>query len=105
MTTYAPTARPPWAVTAWCDDNYIYVELPCTDGPPYIFKESLTEGGLSRCLHLMRDARRKQAPRITGNFDVARHPKIQRNAITQYTEEQRNAAKEVLRKMGITRKA
>ena len=70
MTDAANTFKPPWAVVTWCDDRFIYVEVPCNDSLPYIFKESLTEDGLSKVLHLMRDARRKIQPQITGDYNA-----------------------------------
>lgn len=99
--TFAPSAHPPWAVVAWCDDRAIYIELPCVDGPPYVTKYDLTEGGLSKALRLMRDARRKLAkPSISGDFDVAKHPKIQRATATRKsTVEQRAKARDILRKI------
>lgn len=75
MTTYSLTAKPAYAVVAWVDDNHVYVELPCTDGPPYITKYANTEAGLSKALGLMRDIHRKMKP-VGGTFNLTQHPKL-----------------------------
>lgn len=106
--TALPTAKPPWAVTAWCDHNYIYVEMPCKDAPPYIIKEPLSEGGLGRALGLMRRLYVAEAPRPTTaeKADYTKdHPKIRK--VTQavaakgFSEEARLSVRDVLRKRGI----
>lgn len=100
------TARPPYAVTMWSDDNWIYVELPVKGMVPYITKFAFTEGGLGKALYVLRNAR-KNAPRPTGEpkegaepGHVARiaHPKI-RKPVPKTTDEQRKQALGVLRKL------
>lgn len=99
MTTYDHTARPAWAVTAWCDDRFIYIELPVKDGPPYIQKFSLTEGGLSKALHMMRDARAKHPVAPHYSFlALDSHPKIVKKK-SIVSQEQRDRATAVLRRL------
>lgn len=100
MTTFAPSAKPAWAVVAWCDDRAIYIELPCKEGPPYIQKFDLTEGGLSKALHMMKDARKKLAkPSEMASFSFTEHPKLKRNQTTEVSAETRAKARDVLRRL------
>ena len=99
--TAAPSGRPAWAVAAWVDEAWVYIELPCADAPPYIVKFNLSEGGLSKALTLMRDARKKAEPAPIAS-STWKHPKLSTlPAKDKFTDEQRNAARVVLRKMGI----
>ena len=105
MSDAANSFRPPWAVTAWCDDRFIYIEIPSVDdGPPYIFKEQITNDGLSKALHLMRDARRKAAPSITGDYNAPieaakRHFDKQLRGKGPATEKQRALAAQFVKAM------
>ena len=109
MTKAASSFHPPWAVVAWVDGNNIFIEIPSKDGSaPYIWKESLTENGLGRALFLMRDARQKAKPAEIGSFNFlaiegAKAIKRSRKD-SPFTEEQRQAASAVLKKLGITGK-
>lgn len=94
----AATGRPSWAHWMWCDDNNIYIELDGMHGP-YITCYPLSEGGLTKALHLMRDAKKKapqpmvyQRPGVV----IGYKPK------GDYSERQREQAREILKKMGIT---
>lgn len=97
MAEIAPTGRPAWAVTAWTDDNNIFIELSGQHGP-YITKYPLSEGGLSKALYLMRSCHKKQsspiyqAPGVNPNYK----PK------GDFNEKQREHAREVLRRLKIT---
>lgn len=97
MAEIAATGRPAWAVTAWCDENSIYIELEGVHGP-HISSFMLCEAGLSKALHLMRDCHRKmaspiyQAPGVNPNYK----PK------GDFNEKQREMAREVLRRLKIT---
>ena len=103
MTTPAPTFHPPYAVICWCDDNWIYVEVPCKEGPPLITKWELTDGGLSRALKLMRDSRIKHV-QITGTHSFLQaEPKVYRKP-GSFSEAQRKGAAELLRKLGVTKR-
>ena len=102
MTTGAPEAKPIYAVTMWSDDNWIYVELPVTDSIPYITKFAFTEGGLSKALHVLRTARKKELPSRVSTTTVD-HPKLKKPA-PKTTDEQRANASAVLKKLGMLRK-
>lgn len=108
MTDAAPSFKPPWAVVAWCDDRFIYIELPVKDGPPYIFKEALTNDGLNKALHLMRDARRKIPVVITGDYnapiEAAKKHFDRMKGNPQVSEETRAHARDILRKLNLTRR-
>ena len=107
MTTFASSARPPWAVTMWVDDHAVYMELPVKNGPPYITKHEFCEGGLSKALGMMRDIYRAQAP-SGGSYNLTKHPLIEANAKAksrspQATDAQREAARATLKRLGITK--
>lgn len=95
--TIAPTGQPAWAVTAWADDNAIYIELRGQHGP-CILRYPFSEAGLSKALHLMSSQHKKmdsplyQAPGV----NPAYKPK------GDFNEQQRERAREVLRRLKIT---
>lgn len=93
------TAKPLWAVTAWVDDNAVYVELPTLTGPYYISKFPLTESGLSKALNLMRTIHRQAQPR-GGSYRFTQ-PNITR-ATPNFSEDQRQKARDVLKRLKIT---
>lgn len=101
---YLSTGRPPWAVTAWVDDSYVYIELPCKDGPPYIEKHAFSESGLSKALGMMRDLYRKQRPK-GGTYSLSRHPKLiamdKSKGLPQASDSQRTIVRNILKKRGI----
>lgn len=106
MTTFAPSARPPWAVVAWADERAVYIELPVTNGPAYIQKFPLTEGGLAKALKVMIDAHfRFKVPGTTRTFTMDEHPRITR-AKPKYevTDAQRAKALEFVKRMKLGRK-
>lgn len=53
----ALTARPPWALPIWVDEGNIFIEIAAakTGMQPYVAKFPRSEGGLSKCLHVMFD--------------------------------------------------
>lgn len=94
------TARPPHAVVMWCDRGFIYTELPATNGGlPYIQKHSLTEGGLSKALAMMRDLYAKHQP-LGGDYNIPLNPLI-RVAPNSFSSDQRSAALDALRKLKV----
>lgn len=96
----SPDYRPPWAVIAWADEANVYIELPVKDGPPYIQRYPLTEGGLAKALKVMIDAhfRFKKVGTKTRPVVMDDHPKIQRTrAKLVATQEQRDRALQFLR--------
>jgi hypothetical protein len=107
--TYLPRGRPAYAQIMWMDDaGDIFVELPCKDAPPYIQKFSGTEGGLSKALETLRNARPKPKPSYAREEATpdpnAVHPLVvasKAKAQEQFTAEQRTNALAVLRKLGM----
>ena len=103
----APSGRPSYAVVAWADDQYVYVELPCKDAAPYIMKFPLSENGLSQALHLMKDARKK-APKAndiaswTGGKQATLKPPVVNRINPAFSDGQRLAARTLLKKLKIT---
>lgn len=98
--TIARSARPVWAVTAWVDDNFVFVELPTTDAPNYIMKFDLTEAGLSKALKLMRDTHRKAQP-TGGYYKLPDQPIVRKVAKpSQFTDDQRAKARATLKRLG-----
>lgn len=94
--TFATSAAPPWAVTAWLDDTAVYVEIPNRAGPPYVMSFALTEGGLSKALGLMRQVHRELGAKRYTKTDSVTKP------FPKFTEGQRQSAQKVLKKLGIT---
>ena len=106
--TAAKTFKPPWAVTAWLDDTAVYIEIPATNGPPYIQRYSLTEGGLSSALKAMKDLyvreiRCRPTFPIYKSYDRVGKPKQPsvRAKSNRFTPEQRATALEVLKRMKL----
>ena len=99
MADAARSARPPWALTCWVDDNFIYSEVPCANGPPLIQKYPLTEGGLSHALNFLRTFHRKHQP-TGGDYKITLQANIKR-AKPEGNEAQRAKAREILRKLNI----
>lgn len=102
MTTALPTGKPPYAVTMWADDHSVYVELPSArqGEPPYILRYAKSEAGLSKALWLMHDAYEKSKP--LKPIDFTKDPRVKlAKGTTGYTDDQREAARAVMRRMGI----
>lgn len=97
--TVARSARPVWAVTCWCDDNNVFVELPTLDAPNYIMKFDLTESGLSKALKLMRDTHRKAQP-TGGYYQLPDQPIVRKAKPSQFTDDQRAKARATLKRLG-----
>lgn len=100
MTTYLPSGRPAWAVTMWMDDSAVYMELPCKDGPPYITRYELCEGGLSKALGMMRDIYRASAP-TGGSYNLTKHPILVKNEKALGDEATRAKTRAVLKRLGM----
>jgi len=97
--SFAESGRPPWAVIAWTDYTNVYIELPSKEGPPYIQSFALSEAGLSKALHLMRDLHKRDLPRY-GTHKVVQ-PVIQRKGAAQGSEASRDKVRELLKRKGI----
>lgn len=93
----ASTARPPYAHWVWCDENNIYVEMSGQHGPCVIAFPN-DSSGLAKALSLLRDARPKTAPIHYQRPGVVEGYR----ARGDFTEAQRERAREILKKVGIT---
>lgn len=103
--------RPAYAVTLWCDDNHIYVELPmAAGGTPYIQKYPNNSMGLQAAMHVLQ-TRRKEVLTPTreqpANYTLPAQPmvktltKAQKVLYSETTESQRASALRVLEKLGL----
>ena len=102
---------PPYAVTMWTTDREIFVALPmAAGGIPYIMSFPLNEGGLTQALKILR----KQAPEAPRPTEAApanylkpfvqpqvKLSKAQEKLHAETTPEQRSAAQELIRKLGL----
>jgi hypothetical protein len=95
------TAAPTWARRVWADATHIFLEIPCKDGPPFIQKYSKSEGGLSKALDLICLAFRQESPR-GGSYPLLKHPRTQKPGINNFSQEQRDRASAVLKRLKIT---
>lgn len=95
----ASSARPAWAVTAWTDNNAVYIELPSKTGVPYIQKFALSDGGLSKALSLMRSLHRTIEP-LGGDYQIPLNPGIKK--AQTFSEDSRKATREILKRLKIT---
>lgn len=101
MARAANSAAPPYAATMWMDHSNIYLEIPAIDnGPPYIAAYACTEGGLSKALGMMRELYQKSQP-LGGTYTIPNNPMIKRGNINNFSPAQREAARKVLKKLGI----
>lgn len=96
MNTAAPTARPPSAAIAWASGDSLFVEYQTKSGVPYIVRFRRTAEDLAKALGIL-----IESPAPTGLALVQdSHPTIRRNT-SKFTESQRKAANETLKKLGI----
>lgn len=100
MTTTAPSARPPWAVTCWVDNGAVYTEVPALTGPPLIQKYDLCDSGLNKALSFMRDLHRKHQP-LGGDYKITLQANIKKVGV-DYSQAQRQKARDILRRLKIT---
>lgn len=91
--TAAPSASPPWAVTAWCDDTRVFIELPSKAGPPHVVAYDKTAGGLGQALLLMHRT-------YNGLRDTLDHSPP---AAPQPTFDPRHNARMILKRRGMIR--
>lgn len=109
MTDLLPSMKPTHAVTCWCDDRYVYVEIPSK--VPYLAKFPLSEAGMSKALNLLR-TRYEEAPTHEKNYMslpkgyvaetlAGKGPTYRRQPKKVQTEAERDHALSVLRKLGI----
>jgi hypothetical protein len=109
MGHYLTNGAPAWAITAWVDDNFVYTQIPSTKGePPYIQKYPLTSTGLGEALALMREIYRERHPPGKGRDFISRTatkiaPQVKGRPAKPLlgTPEQREATRQILKKLGI----
>jgi hypothetical protein len=104
---------PKYAVTMWSNDTDVFVALPMTKGGvPYITKYPLNESGLSQALEVLKKRRKEvlvptqenpsnyTAPKVQPQVRVS---KAQERLYNETTPEQRNAAMDLLKKLGMVK--
>jgi len=102
--------KPPWAFSLWCDQDYIYAELPAIGGHSvHTVKVSNNVVGLKKLLALakFRDADSKlgqkgeptqsQIEKVDYDPSMVRRPKEK----IKFTPQQRIATRDILRKLGM----
>lgn len=105
---------PPWAVTMWESGADIFVALPMrSGGVPYIMRFPRSEGGLAQALNVLNAQRPTEAPKPSldtpANYAPPRHQpmvklsKAQEKLHAETTPEQRQAAADLLRKLGLVK--
>ena len=102
MSDGAEYFRPPHAVTCWCDDRNVYVELP-TKGQPYIQRFPITEAGFHKALSALKDIHDKIGRNYVlysqTDIKTAYQTKPKRQK-TQFSDAQINRAMEILKARG-----
>lgn len=105
---------PPYAVTMWTNDREIFVALPMKDGgQPYIMAFVLSEGGLSQALEVLRQRPKEViVPSMAQPMNYTRPPdqpqvrpmgKVRERLHSETTQEQRDIAQALLRKLGFVK--
>lgn len=101
MTDLAPAFRPPWAVLCWSTDTDIFVELPGKPYP-YIQRFPITEAGFSKALNVLRARSRPEIRRYASTkVELVPSIPVRSTEPAKFTEDQRSAARAVLKRMGI----
>ncbi|SRR6266849_3362305 len=92
----AKSAAPPYAVLTWADEMNIYMQLPSVNGP-YVARFARSEGGLSTGLHHM------GALHIEHSGEPFHRAEIPSKALAKLaiTQNDREAARDVLKKLGV----
>lgn len=103
---------PPWAVTMWTNDIEIFVAMPMkSGGTPYIMSFPLNGDGLTKALNILRQ-RPKEVIVPSRGVDYTKPPsqpqvkpmgKVREKLHSETTQEQRDAALALLRKLGFTK--
>lgn len=102
---------PAYAVTMWTNDREIFVAMPMTTGgQPFIISFPLNEGGLTKALEVLRKRPKEViVPTAAQPANYTKPPvqpqvkmsKAQEKLHAETSPEQRNAATDLLRKMGL----
>ena len=99
--TFTTEFLPAWAVTCWCDDQFVYVALPVKNAAPLIQKFPLTEGGMTKAINILRVQRQ--------TLSKGRVHKVSSPPITRYgplkplADKDRAKVLAAMRKAGILR--
>ena len=96
--TVAATARPANAAVAWVQDDRLFVELPTKSGTPYVIAYKRTLEGLTAALNILIENSEALPP--SPQTSVGPHPSVRK--VASFSEDQREAARRILKKMGIT---
>lgn len=103
---------PPHAITMWLSDNDIIAAMPMSKGGiPYLMKLPLNESGLMRALELLRKRRHEVLSPLEAAKDFGppkvqpqvRLSKAQERLHSETTSEQRAAASDLLKRLGIVK--
>lgn len=105
---------PPYAVTMWTNDHEIFVAMPMSaGGTPFIISFPLNEGGLSKALEVLRKRPKEVIlPTAATPANYTKPPsqpqvrpmgKIREKVHSETTQEQRDAAQALLRKLGLVK--
>lgn len=98
--TYLKDFCPAWAVVCWADDSFVYTLIPTKSGPPLIQKHSLTEGGMTKAISVLRVQKKVQgAGRVHKPSSPVVTTKLQKPS--PLSEEGRQKTLSVLRRMGL----
>src|ERR1041385_3603618 len=104
--TFATSARPRGCAIAWATKDSLYAEIPCRDnGPPFIIRERKTAEGLARILNVLVEHDDRQ-PNLTPatHHKVTKVPKGATSRASWATDDQREATRNILARMGITQR-
>ncbi len=104
---------PPYAVTMWTNDREIFVAMPMTTGGiPFIISFPLNEGGLTKALEVLRKRPKEViTPTHAQPANYTKPPvqpqvklsKASERLHAETTPEQRAAAQDLLRKLGLVK--
>lgn len=101
MATTLSSAAPTWARRVWADSQNIYLEVPCTSGPPFIQKFSKSDSGLSKALEFICLAFKDEQP-LGSVFNLTQHPLTKSKPLLKFSDDSREKAREILKRMKIT---
>jgi len=93
----AKSAAPAYAVLCWADEMNIYMQLPSVNGP-YVARFARSEGGLSAGLHHMGALHIDHSGEPFHRADLPPSKALAKWAVTQ---DDRDAARDVLKKLGV----
>jgi len=104
---------PAYAVTMWTNDREIFVAMPMTSGgTPFIISFPLNEGGLTKALEVLRKRPKEvivpTAAQPANYTKPVAQPQVRRSAFqeklyNETTPEQRTAAMDLLKKLGMVK--